>query len=455
MRWIIVALASMWALAPASSQVASPKPTDATSSWLEQISWYQAADVLKPDTVVVIPLGAAAKEHGPHLKLSNDAKLAEYIVRRVADATPVAVAPLLNYHFYPAFLEYPGSTSLASNTARDMTSDVVRSLARHGPRRFYVLNTGISTARPLTASAQALLDEGILMRYTNLEAILDGAARGIREQEGGSHADEIETSMMLHIDPRSVDMSKAVKDYGPRATPFALTRRAGGTGTYSPTGIWGDPTLATAQKGRIFTDALVAGILADIAALRTATPPAPKPAPSPAEAASRPPAASAARPDPPDQRCTAGDERTIRTLGDAFTRHWTNGDYEKLAELWADGGDIGHPDGSVERTRQVILINRRELFKRREYRLSRHSLQVGVIRCLKDDIAVADGKWELRGVMDANGKPLPIMKGLFTIVVKRPGWLIEAYRYSIDPAAPPAPTLLTRPGWPGRESGPS
>ena len=454
MRWIIVALASVWALAPFPSQSGSPQPANTTSAWLEQISWYQAADALKPDTVVVIPLGAAAKEHGPHLKLSNDAMLADYLVRRVADATVVVVAPPLNYHFYPAFQEYPGSTSLAANTARDLTSDVVRSLSRHGPRRFYVLNTGISTARPLAASAQALLDEGILMRYTNLEGILDAAARGIREQEGGSHADEIETSMMLHIDPRSVDMSKAVKDYGPRSTPFGLTRRAGGTGTYSPTGIWGDPTLATAEKGRIFTDALVAGILADIAALRAATPPAPKPATPPSDAAGRPPAPPPAKPAPPDQRCTAGDERTIRSMGDAYTLHWAKGDFEKLAALWADGGDMGHPDGLVERTSQVILINRRELFRRREYRLSRHPLQVGVIRCLTNDVAVADGKWELRNVTDANGKPMPAMKGLFTWVLKRTGgWQIEAYRYSLDPAAPPSPTLLTRPGWPGRGGG--
>ena len=54
------------------------------------------------------------------------------------------------------------------------------------------------------------------------------------------------------------------------------------------------------------------------------------------------------------------------------------------------------------------------------------------------------------------GKPMATMKGLFTWVLKRAaGWQIEAYRYSIDPAAPPSPTLLTRPGWPGRGSGPS
>ena len=109
-----------------------------------------------------------------------------------------------------------------------MTADVVRTLAAYGPRRFYVLNTGVSTVRALEPAVALLASEGVLMRYTNLATRLDPATKGFVEQEGGTHADEVETSMMLYIDPSSVDMSKAVKDYTPshrRRTPHAAARR--------------------------------------------------------------------------------------------------------------------------------------------------------------------------------------------------------------------------------------
>ena len=82
-------------------------------------------------------------------------------------------------------------------------------------------------------------------------------------------ADEIETSMMLYIDPSLVDMSKAVKDFHPSGTG-GLTRDPKGKGTYSPTGIWGDPTLATREKGRIVVDAMVEGMVAEVKGLMAA-----------------------------------------------------------------------------------------------------------------------------------------------------------------------------------------
>ena len=116
---------------------------------LSELTWLEAEEVQGPETVVVIPLGAASKEHGPHLRLDNDLRMAEYLKDRVLRAADVVVAPVVNYHFYPSFLEYPGSTHLRFETARDVVDDIVRSLAGYGPRRFYVLNTGVSTLRPL------------------------------------------------------------------------------------------------------------------------------------------------------------------------------------------------------------------------------------------------------------------------------------------------------------------
>src|SRR5580765_1086908 len=66
---------------------------------LADITWQQASEVLRPETVVVIPLGAGSKEHGLHLKLGNDAIVSDYLTSRVLDASDVVVAPSLPYHF--------------------------------------------------------------------------------------------------------------------------------------------------------------------------------------------------------------------------------------------------------------------------------------------------------------------------------------------------------------------
>ena len=60
---------------------------------LDQLTWLEAEAALTPSTVVVIPLGAASKEHGPHLRLNNDWTIAEYFKRRVIEMADVVVAP--------------------------------------------------------------------------------------------------------------------------------------------------------------------------------------------------------------------------------------------------------------------------------------------------------------------------------------------------------------------------
>jgi creatinine amidohydrolase len=276
-RWMISLFISFGVAAAASAQSpavpATQSPRANAAVLLEALSWDEAEHVLTPDAVVVIALGAESKEHGRHLQLNNDFLMAEYLKKRVLASAPqnVVVAPTINYSFYPAFLEYPGSTSLSLDTARSVITDIIHSLAHYGPRRFYILNTGISTLKPLAQAAAELAKDGIVLHYTDLTR--DDPVEKKLRQSGGTHADEIETSMMLYIAPETVRMNKAARDMNPHQ-PGGLTRDPHGKGLYSPTGAWGDPTLATREKGQAVVESLVKTILSEIDELpQTALPP--------------------------------------------------------------------------------------------------------------------------------------------------------------------------------------
>jgi len=127
--------------------------------------------------------------------------------------------------------------------------DGCRSIARHGPRRFYVLNTGISTVPPLAETAELLSREGIRMRYTDLRVAGKAAEEATREKVG-THADEIETSMVLYMQPGVVRMDKAVAD-GLVVRPGPLTRDPGNEkGHYAPSGVFGDATSPRGGRAR-------------------------------------------------------------------------------------------------------------------------------------------------------------------------------------------------------------
>ena len=230
---------------------------------LETISWIEAEQWLANNPVVAIPLGAAAKEHGPHLPLNNDAIIADWLGEQIIARLPVVVAPLINASFYPAFTEYPGSISLRYETARDVIVDTCMSLASFGPSRFYVINTGLSTLRPL-AEVKTLLEEGIAFEYLDLDAALRDLPVDLLQQQYGSHADEHETSLMLHIAPEVVDINRAVDD---GAEGNGRLTRSRGQGLWSASGVFGQATLANADKGKVIAEMLLQHVLTQIESL--------------------------------------------------------------------------------------------------------------------------------------------------------------------------------------------
>ena len=456
-----LALAGLGVLVMVAAGLQGPSTAAPRGVALADLAWPDAEPWLISSTVVVLPLGAGALEQGPHMKLNSDERLARYLASRVQAASAVVVAPPLNYHAYTAYAEYPGSTSLGDAVAREMTVDAVRSLARFGPRRFYVINTSAATIPALQAAAKTLADAGILFGYTDPDYWTRRSGALQQTPIAVAHADEAATSMMLFVDPAAVDMTRAAREYATGRGP--LTRQEDGRGVLSKSGTLGDAKLATAQKGKTLVEALLKGILEDVEGIRTAALPTAKPVTPPPPPAPPPAARPVVREAPRGPRpCGDEDERTIRNVGTQFTYYWAQSDAIGLSLLFMKTGDIRHPDGTIERGQDMILANRIRLFARREYRNSKHPVDLTDIRCLAPDVALADGKWELRLQDDPQSTPgrgLVAAKsnsGFCTLILFRreDAWLIEAWRYTVDPpvGAPP-PVLLSKPGFTGRGGG--
>jgi creatinine amidohydrolase len=447
---VVVAAGAAGRLTAGAAQPQAVKPPAGVS--LADLSWVDAEPVLTASAVVVIPLGAGALEQGPHLKLNSGERLARHLATRVQAAASVVIAPTLTYHAYPEFTEYPGTAPLTPATAQAMTIDAVRGLSKHGPRRFYVLNTEPSALTALSGAAKTLADAGILLGYTDPRFRLRSRAQQIWPRTVAvGHANEITTSMMLFVDPSAVDMTRATREYATGSG--SLTRREGGPGVVSKSGVLGDATLATKANGEVLVDTLVAAALEDIEALRNAPLPTVKPAtPPPPARVPAPRPANQADDEIAPSGCTAGQERSIRRLGPRFMTLWREMDAELIAKMFTSKGDMRHPDGTIERGWEVIMTNRFDLFRRKEYRGSVHTLQMNDIRCLTSELAIVDGKWDLRLI----GMPQPYM-GWCTLILRESfgSWFIEGWRYTVDPPpnTTPAPTILKKPGWPGGPGG--
>jgi creatinine amidohydrolase len=136
---------------------------------------------------------------------------------------------------------------------------VARSLVRSGARRLAFLNTSIATTGglPLSIVARDLREEmGIPTLVVSWGDLETDEYHALQTQKQGSHADEIETSIHLFLQPGLVHMEKAVTDYGrdrPQDYPGyrpGLFSRDPADPAYSETGVYGDPTRATPEKGR-------------------------------------------------------------------------------------------------------------------------------------------------------------------------------------------------------------
>ncbi|MDP9017792.1 MAG: creatininase family protein [Candidatus Eremiobacteraeota bacterium] len=242
-----------------------------------EMTWPEVKAAAADGRLAVVPI-ATIEDHGPHLPIDTDLRLCQAVceaaVARVADRA--VLVPAINHGYSPHHMDFPGAITIGAHTLIDYGLDVCRSLAHHGFTRILIVNGhGSNTPFIDIISRLTVVETGILAAAVNYWAApgVREAAEGLRESEkigGMNHACEFETSLYLAIRPDLVNMDKALHELSHRPSENYWTDLIGGDGplvmmehwsALTQSGVMGDPTKATAEKGIKLLEASAQGIV--------------------------------------------------------------------------------------------------------------------------------------------------------------------------------------------------
>jgi creatinine amidohydrolase len=242
----------------------------------QKILWHEMTliefeEALQEKAMVILPIGSM-EQHGPHLPVSVDINdtynMALEAARRVEDLWLI-VAPPVWSAFSPPHVAFPGTISLRLNTFVDMLMQICISIHRQGFQKILILNGHGSN--PVAPICEQLAEDKIYVLGVTWWNLIAEELREIGESPlgGMSHACEAETSLQMVLQPDALRMEKAAKhvippiismakhdlrDMGPVVYGFDTQRQ-------SASGVMGDPTLASVEKGNLILDAVASKLI--------------------------------------------------------------------------------------------------------------------------------------------------------------------------------------------------
>jgi creatinine amidohydrolase len=227
-------------------------------AYVESLSWSECEAEIARGCAAVLPVGALAKSHGPHLPNATDAIQCRFVTDRLIRRYRVLIWPLVSYGHYPAFVEYPGSTTLSEPVFEACVADILGSIEASGHTRIVILNSGLSTIPALNRAVNDRDGSVLLNLYAG-----DQFRQAVQSTFGetlGSHADEVETSVMLAIAPGQVNMRSAVLGTTEPLVAGPLNRSAPAEPNFTASGATGDPRRAARTAGRTLVEAMMADV---------------------------------------------------------------------------------------------------------------------------------------------------------------------------------------------------
>ncbi len=228
------------------------------------MSWPEVrAEIDGGRDMIVVPFGAV-EQHGPHLPLGTDAIFGDELGRAVAERLGAFLAPSVRVGCSSHHMAFAGTITVSEGTFHDLVGDIVHALAAHGFKRVVLLPTHGGNFRPLGDAVTKLgaVDGVKIVTFPDvgllLNAILPVAAQmGFTPAEGGVHAGEWETSMMLALRPELVRMERAEPGYTGDLMSGVQRFFDEGVQAVADNGVFGDPRHASAAAGEKYIEALV------------------------------------------------------------------------------------------------------------------------------------------------------------------------------------------------------
>ena len=247
---------------------------------VDQLTWPDVEKYLQQDDRAIITIGAV-EQHGPHLAMGTDSITAEAVAFDAAKESGVLVYPPIWYGWSEIHMDFEGTISLRAKTMQLVIEDLIKSLSRHGFKRFIVLNGNRrANLPPLQVAASNLSRKGDKIVFIADVAYLafKECAEIRRSELGGiGHAGEIETSHILHINSDLVNMDLAEKSLGKVTSPqssflssdpahegdnrYYYSKTSSQFRLNHPNGVAGDPTIANKETGKLVHEAMVVGLV--------------------------------------------------------------------------------------------------------------------------------------------------------------------------------------------------
>jgi creatinine amidohydrolase len=240
---------------------------------LQNLSWPQVKALDFSKLIVVLPTGSI-EQHGPHLPVSVDTDIVTAIASRLEQRTPdrVLLLPTLWPGLSTHHMHFPGTIDVPQADYIRLITDIGKSIASMGAKKCFILNGHGGNDIAIRAAMRELKSDVPQTRFVfaSYWSLAGAEIKQVRESELGgiAHACEMETSIMLALDPSRVNMQLAGRD-GPKHTD--IYRKADmqfARPVYivnefhevSESGVVGHPDLATAEKGRAFLDGITKAV---------------------------------------------------------------------------------------------------------------------------------------------------------------------------------------------------